>query len=81
MYQWVIIFFKCKLIYNMNRCNMCKKKLKIIDIQIKCNICNKLYCLRHRLKHSHYCKPNKEEIKKTIKKNNPKILKDKLEKI
>ena len=65
----------------MNRCNMCKKKLKIIDIQIKCNICNKLYCLRHRLKHSHYCKPNKEEIKKTIKKNNPKILKDKLEKI
>ena len=65
----------------MNRCNMCKKRLRITDIQIKCNMCNRIYCIKHQLKHSHNCKADTEGIKKIIKKNNPKIVKDKLEKI
>ena len=52
-------------------------------IYFKCN-CNGVFCSVHRYTHMHNCnfKDNKKEIKKEeLKKNNPKIEKNKIDKI
>ena len=62
------------------KCHKCNKKLKLLDENL-CK-CKHIFCMTHRLCHSHDCKHNKkEENKKEIKKNNPKVEKSKVEKI
>lgn len=63
------------------KCSFCKKKCNMIHF--KCN-CNGVFCSVHRYTHMHNCnfKENKKEIKKEeLKKNNPKIEKNKIDKI
>ena len=63
------------------RCDFCKKKCNLIFFKCKCN---GIFCSVHKYTHMHNCN-YKDEIKyikkEEIKKNNPKIEKNKLEKI
>jgi len=55
------------------RCYFCKKKLKMIHYDCKCD---HKFCERHRLMQTHQCeyiKQNSIEKRKLIEKNNPKI--------
>ena len=62
------------------RCFHCNKQLKILDINV-CK-CGKLFCMNHRLCHTHNCPTIKsDDHKKEIEKNNPKIQNDKVDKI
>lgn len=62
-----------------NRCGECNCKLKLVNFTCKCNI---VFCNKHRMVEDHTCyydhKNNSREI---LKKNNPKIVKEKLNKI
>jgi len=61
------------------RCFTCNKKLGIGGFLCKCN--NK-YCSKHRYSFEHNCMFNhKQHEKDKIKKNNPKIEKEKFERI
>lgn len=54
------------------KCYQCKKKLILIQ-QIKCQ-CNQYFCPSHMNRHSHNCPCNiKEETRKQIEQNNPKM--------
>ena len=62
------------------RCFYCKKRLKLLEENL-CK-CEKIFCPKHRLCHSHNCPLIKsEDHKKKIEKNNPKIQNDKVDKI
>ena len=66
---------------NHIRCSFCKKKCNLIHFKCKCN---GLFCSIHRYTHMHNCnykEKNAEEKKKEIKENNPKLEKDKVDKI
>lgn len=60
------------------RCLICKKK---ITFYIECR-CGKIFCNNHRLPIDHNCIVNVQYLHmREIEKNNPKITKDKFEKI
>ena len=62
------------------KCFHCNKRLKLLDINL-CK-CGKIFCMNHRLCHTHNCPLIKSDNhKKEIEKNNPKIQNDKVEKI
>ena len=62
------------------RCFYCKKRLKILEENL-CK-CEKIFCPKHRLCHSHNCPLIKlDDHKKKIEKSNPKIQSDKVNKI
>lgn len=63
------------------RCSFCKNKCNLIHFKCKCT---GLFCSIHRYTHMHNCnykEKQKEENKNEIKENNPKLQKDKLNKI
>jgi predicted nucleic acid binding AN1-type Zn finger protein len=61
------------------RCFVCKKKLPLTAIKCKCN---QYFCDKHRYPEEHECTFDfKENSKKKIKENNPKIEFKKLENI
>ena len=62
------------------RCFQCKKKLMLMQ-QIKCQ-CDQYFCPCHMNRHSHNCSCNvKEETKRNIEKNNPKMNEKMIDKI
>ena len=62
------------------RCFHCNKRLKLLDINL-CK-CKKIFCMNHRLCHTHNCLLIKsDDHKKKIERNNPKIQNDKVDKI
>ena len=62
------------------RCHKCNKRLKLLEENL-CK-CNKLFCPKHRLCHNHDCiYDKKEDNKKIIEKNNPKVECKKVQKI
>ena len=62
------------------RCFYCNTRLKLLEENL-CK-CEKIFCPKHRLCHSHNCPLIKsEDHKKKIEKNNPKIQNDKVDKI
>lgn len=66
----------------MTRCFYCKKKIKSV-IVIKCD-CDHMFCVKHMNRHSHNCEKiniNKTISKNNIRKNNPKIIIEKIDKI
>jgi hypothetical protein len=66
----------------MVKCHQCKKRIKNL-IEIKCD-CGYIFCIKHLNKHSHNCcnlSNFKLQIKKSIKKENPIVIVDKIEKI
>ena len=61
------------------RCEECKRKVGINGFLCKCN---KIFCARHRLPFEHNCTfDHVAQEKKKIEKSNPKIVKQKFEKI
>lgn len=63
------------------KCSFCNKKLTMIRFDCKCG---GTFCSVHRYTHTHNCQYNSKNIelnKEKINQNNPKIEKDKLEKI
>lgn len=63
------------------KCSFCKQKLTLIRFTCKCG---GTFCSVHRYTHSHNCEFTEKKIelnKKKIVLNNPKIEKDKFEKI
>jgi hypothetical protein len=61
------------------RCEKCKRKVGINGFLCKCN---KIFCLHHRLSFEHNCTFNHIQYEKNkIEKENPKIEKEKFEKI
>ena len=38
------------------RCNLCNKKISIVDVLSSTCKCDKTYCLNHRLPEKHNCK-------------------------
>ena len=68
-----------KKIEKKKRCFHCNKQLKLLDINL-CK-CGKIFCMNHRLCHTHNCPLIKSDNhKKEIEKNNPKIQNNKVEK-
>lgn len=62
-----------------NRCALCNCKLKITDIECRCEF---KYCMTHRMPENHECNVDYKEIaKKKIKKENPLIVNKKINKI
>ena len=73
-----------KIINNKKKCYYCNKKLKLLDEYI-CK-CKNYFCAKHRLCHMHNCQfikkvEYKQNCKKIIKEENPKIKGKKIEKI
>jgi len=63
------------------RCNICRKKVKMHSFTCKCGN-NVLFCARHRYPDEHSCAYDwKSESRDQLKKNNPKIVFSKLQKI
>ena len=63
------------------KCYYCKHKFKMVDVFVTCDSCSHNFCLKHSTKHSHNCKViNKDKHKKIIEKNNPKVVKSKIDK-
>jgi len=60
------------------RCQHCNKRLKLLEENL-CK-CNKFFCPKHRLCHSHDCEYIQNN-KKKIEMENPKVECDKVEKI
>ena len=59
-----------------NRCAECRKKLGIVLFECKCKL---QYCSKHRYAEDHNCSYDyKTAYKKTFKKNNPKIVPEKI---
>jgi hypothetical protein len=59
-----------------NRCAECRKKLGIVPFECKCK---RLYCNKHRYAEDHNCAYDyKSEYKKIFKKNNPKVVAEKI---
>jgi len=62
------------------RCQHCNKRLKLLEENL-CK-CNKIFCLKHRLCHSHDCEYiRNNDNKKKIIMENPKVECEKVEKI
>jgi hypothetical protein len=62
------------------RCHHCNKRLKLIEENL-CK-CNKIFCPKHRLCHTHNCDYDKKTInKKKISDENVKVCCKKVEKI
>ena len=62
------------------RCHYCNKRLKLLEENL-CK-CNKIFCPKHRLCHSHDCDyDTKSTNKKKIGDENPKVESDKVDKI
>jgi hypothetical protein len=62
------------------RCHHCNKRLKLLEENL-CK-CNKIFCPKHRLCHSHDCDyDTKSTNKKKISDENPKVESDKVDKI
>ena len=62
------------------RCYHCNKRLKLIEENL-CK-CNKIFCPKHRLCHTHNCDYDKKTInKKKISEENVKVCCKKVEKI
>ena len=61
------------------RCQHCNKRLKLLEENL-CK-CNKFFCPKHRLCHSHDCDYDKTINKKKITMENPKVEMEKVEKI
>jgi predicted nucleic acid binding AN1-type Zn finger protein len=63
-----------------SKCYACKKKIGLLGIRCKCCDCS--YCNGHRLPEDHKCEGNFVEMaKEVIKKNNPTVAAQKIEKI
>lgn len=63
------------------RCFFCKKKCNLIQFECKCN---KIFCSVHRYTHMHNCSYIENNIKlkkKELDEKNPKIQKEKINKI
>jgi len=60
------------------RCKHCNKRLKLLEENL-CK-CNKIFCPKHRLCHSHDCEYIQNN-KKKIEMENPKVECEKVEKI
>jgi len=60
------------------RCQHCNKRLKLLEENL-CK-CNKFFCPKHRLCHSHDCEYIQNN-KKKIEMENPKVEMEKVEKI
>jgi len=59
-----------------NRCSECRKKLGIVPFECKCKL---LYCNKHRYAEDHNCSYDyKAAYKKIFKKNNPKVVAEKI---
>ena len=57
----------------------CNCKLKITDIECRCEF---KYCMKHRMPENHECNVNyKENARKKIKRENPLIVNQKINKI
>ena len=67
-----------KKVVKKKRCQHCNKRLKLLEENL-CK-CNKFFCLKHRLCHSHDCEYIQNN-KKKIEMENPKVECDKVEKI
>lgn len=62
-----------------NRCALCNCKLKITDIECRCEF---KYCMKHRMPENHKCNVDYKEIaKQKIKKENPLVINEKIIKI
>lgn len=63
------------------RCEICRQKCTLIRFECKCK---GVFCSVHRYTHSHNCtyiEQTKQDKKKEIEKNNPKIETEKMNKI
>uniref|UniRef100_A0A5S6QRL7 AN1-type domain-containing protein n=1 Tax=Trichuris muris TaxID=70415 RepID=A0A5S6QRL7_TRIMR len=66
-------------ITNTNRCGICRKRLGIIPFLC---YCGNAFCKQHRMPEDHNCSFDFKKIgRETIRKNNPKILPRKIEKL
>ena len=62
------------------RCQYCNTRLKLLEEKL-CN-CNKIFCPKHILCHSHACEYiQNNDNKKKIEMENPKVENEKVEKI
>jgi len=70
---------KMKKSNSKNRCGECNNKLKLINYTCKCAI---TFCGKHRMPENHKCfYDHKGNSRKILEKNNPIIVKDKLNRI
>ncbi len=67
-----------KKVIKKKRCQHCNKRLKLLEENL-CK-CNKIFCPKHRLCHSHDCEYIQNN-KKKISDENPKVECEKVEKI
>jgi predicted nucleic acid binding AN1-type Zn finger protein len=67
---------------NKNACTMCQIKLSLLQMTTgKCR-CENVYCMKHRMPENHECTYDfKLNGKEELKKQNPSVLRPKLEKI
>lgn len=64
-----------------NRCCICNKRIGLLGFQCKCDKI-KLFCSLHKYPTDHSCDFDfKENAKKILEKNNPKIISDKIIKL
>jgi predicted nucleic acid binding AN1-type Zn finger protein len=63
------------------RCPICENKLTLVEQNIICK-CNRTYCTKHRLPHTHNCNFNfKDNKKNNITENNPSMSFKKIDEI